>query len=97
VIVTVRADRPTIRLRHVGMPGIATVVYLGNGWVLTANHVVDGRDARRRRLPARAGLAVTFTNPDLSVPDSPPTASIRTRICRSCRSARRRPRTQRRW
>jgi hypothetical protein len=55
---------------HVGVPGIATVVYLGNGWVLTANHVAD-TDVTLGGVvyPRVPGSRVTFTNPDLTVPD----------------------------
>ena len=55
---------------RVGVPGIASVVYLGNGWVLTANHVGD-TDVTLGGVvyPHVPGSRVTFTNPDASVPD----------------------------
>ena len=66
--VTAPADDPGFA--HVGVPGIATVVYLGNGWVLTANHV-DDDDVTLGGVvyPRVPGSRITFTNPDLSVPD----------------------------
>ena len=65
---TAPADDPGFA--HVGSPGVATVVYLGNGWVLTANHVGD-TDVTLGGVvyPRVPGSRVTFTNPDSSVPD----------------------------
>ncbi len=66
--VTAPADDPGFA--HVGSPGIATVVYLGNGWVLTANHVADDDVTLGGVVyPRVPGSRVTFTNPDSSVPD----------------------------
>jgi hypothetical protein len=55
---------------RIGVPGVASVVYLGNGWVLTANHVGD-TDVTLGGVvyPHVPGSRVTFTNPDASVPD----------------------------
>jgi hypothetical protein len=55
---------------RVGVPSVASVVYLGNGWVLTANHVGD-TDVTLGGVvyPRVPDSRVTFTNPDLSVPD----------------------------
>jgi hypothetical protein len=52
------------------VPAVASVVYLGNGWVLTANHVGD-TDVTLGGVvyPHVPGSRVTFTNPDASVPD----------------------------
>jgi hypothetical protein len=65
---TAPADDPGFG--RVGVPSVASVVYLGNGWVLTANHVGD-TDVTLGGVvyPAVPGSRVTFTNPDLSVPD----------------------------
>ena len=65
---TVPADDPGFA--HVGTPSVATVVYLGNGWVLTANHVGD-TDVTLGGIvyPRVPDSRVTFTNPDLTVPD----------------------------
>jgi len=66
--VTAPADDPGFS--HVGSPGIATVVYLGNGWVLTANHVTDADVTLGGVVyPRVPGSRVTFANPDSSVPD----------------------------
>lgn len=66
--VTAPADDPGFA--HVGSPGIATVVYLGNGWVLTANHVVDDDVTLDGVVyPRVPGSRITFTNPDASLPD----------------------------
>jgi hypothetical protein len=66
--VTAPADDPGFG--HVGSPGIATVVYVGNGWVLTANHVTeDDVTLGGVVYPYVPGSRVTFTNPDSSVPD----------------------------
>ncbi len=55
---------------RVGVPYVASVVYLGNGWVLTANHVGDTNVTLDGVVyPLVPGSRVTFTNPDLSVPD----------------------------
>ena len=65
---TAPADDPGFA--HVGTPGIASVVYLGNGWVLTANHVGDADVTLGGVVyPRVPGSRVTFTNPDSSVPD----------------------------
>jgi len=65
---TAPADDPGFA--HVGSPGIATVVYLGNGWVLTANHVGDADVTLGGVVyPRVPGSRVTFTNPDASHPD----------------------------
>jgi hypothetical protein len=65
---TAPADDPGFG--HVGSPGIATVVYLGNGWVLSANHVVpDDVTLGGVVYPWVPGSKITFTNPDSSVPD----------------------------
>ena len=55
---------------RIGVPAVASVVYLGNGWVLTANHVGD-TDVTLDGVvyPRVPGSRITFTNPDLSVPD----------------------------
>jgi hypothetical protein len=55
---------------RVGWPAVATVVYVGNGWVLTANHVGD-TDVTIGGVvyPRVPGSRVTFTNPDQTVPD----------------------------
>jgi len=65
---TAPADDPGFG--RVGVPGVASVVYLGNGWVLTANHVGD-TDVTLGGVvyPRVPGSRVTFTNPDASVPD----------------------------
>ena len=65
---TAPADDPGFA--HVGTPGVATVVYLGNGWVLTANHVGDA-DVTLGGIvyPRVPGSRVTFKNPDLTSPD----------------------------
>ena len=62
------ADNPGFE--RVGVPAVASVVYLGNGWVLTANHVGD-TDVTLGGVvyPRVPGSRITFTNPDLSVPD----------------------------
>jgi hypothetical protein len=66
--VTAPADDPGFA--RVGYPGIATVVYVGNGWVLTANHVSeDDVTLHGVVYPHVPGSRVTFTNPDLSMPD----------------------------
>ncbi|HEY8154758.1 MAG TPA: trypsin-like serine protease [Myxococcota bacterium] len=65
---TAPADDPGFA--HVGSPGIATVVYLGNGWVLTANHVADADVTLGGVVyPRVPGSRVNFTNPDLTLPD----------------------------
>jgi len=55
---------------RIGVPAVASVVYLGNGWVLTANHVGD-TDVTLGGVvyPRVPGSRITFTNPDQSVPD----------------------------
>ena len=65
---TAPADDPGFG--RVGVPGVATVVYLGNGWVLTANHVGD-TDVTLGGVvyPHVPGSRVTFMNVDASVPD----------------------------
>jgi len=65
---TAPADDPGFG--RVGVPSVASVVYLGNGWVLTANHVGD-TDVTLAGVvyPHVPGSRVTFTNPDASVPD----------------------------
>lgn len=66
--VTAPADDPGFA--HVGSPGIATVVYLGNGWVLTANHVADDDVTLGGVVyPRVPGSRITFLNPDASAPD----------------------------
>jgi hypothetical protein len=66
--VTAPSDDPGFG--HVGSPGIATVVYLGNGWVLSANHVVPADVTLGGVVyPWVPGSKITFTNPDSSVPD----------------------------
>ena len=65
---TAPADDPGFA--HVGSPGIATVVYLGNGWVLTANHVSEADVTLGGVVyPHVPGSRVTFANPDATVPD----------------------------
>jgi len=65
---TAPADDPGFA--HVGSPGIASVVYLGNGWVLTANHVGDADVTLGGVVyPRVPGSRVTFTNPDATVAD----------------------------
>lgn len=65
---TAPADDPGFA--HVGSPGVATVVYLGNGWVLTANHVGDADVTLGGFVyPSVPGSRITFTNPDSTVPD----------------------------
>ena len=55
---------------RIGVPFVASVVYLGNGWVLTANHVGDTDVTLGGVIyPRVPGSRVTFTNPDASVPD----------------------------
>jgi len=65
---TAPADDPGFG--RVGVPGVASVVYLGHGWVLTANHVGD-TDVTLGGVvyPHVPGSRVTFTNSDASVPD----------------------------
>jgi hypothetical protein len=55
---------------RVGAPEIASVVYVGNGWVLTANHVTD-TDVTIDGVvyPRVPGSRVTFINPNQTVPD----------------------------
>jgi hypothetical protein len=55
---------------RVGTPGIASVVYVGNGWVLTANHVGDDDVTLGGVVyPKVLGSRVGFSNPDGSSPD----------------------------
>ena len=80
---------------HVGRVTGPSGIYLGNGWVLTANHVTvsESRD-RWRDLSGRSrDRSCSSRTRTPRSPTSRSFASIRARACRCCGSARRRPPT----